>query len=379
MSGFVNSNPSAQRAAPTQPPPTIPSEGLRPSTTENIEHGATAAKPAGVSNSWVHAVAGGIGSLTSATLTMPLDVLKTRLQSDFYKNHINASRLAKGINTSNLSHASSALLHFRETFQILFAIPKVEGYRALFKGLGPNLAANVPTRAIQFYVYGNGKRILSQYATRGEEATWVHLTSAACAGIVTSTAVNPIHVIKTRVQLDKNVAEKAGDAVQRKYKNSIDCARQVIRNDGVRALYGGLTASYLGVSELVLQWGMYERMKMYLRHREERISLSGRPKTTWDRTVEHTGKVGAAGTAKLFAAMITYPHEVVRTRLRQGASINGTPKYTGLVQTFKLVLKEEGFASIYGGLTPHLLRTVPSSAIMFGMYEYILPLFGVTS
>lgn len=28
--------------------------------------------------------------------------------------------------------------------------------------------------------------------------------------------------------------------------------------------------------------------------------------------------------------------------------------------------------ALYGGLTPHLLRTVPSAAIMFGMYEAIL-------
>lgn len=243
-------------------------------------------------------------------MTMPLDVLKTRLQSDFYKNHIHASRLSAGISTTHLSPAGSALLHFRETFQILFAIPKVEGWRALFKGLGPNLSANVPSRAIQFYVYGNGKRIFSKYASRGEEAAWVHLTSAACAGIVTSTAVNPIHVVKTRVQLDKTVAEKAGDAVKRQYKNSLDCAKQIIQKEGIPGLYRGLSASYLGVSELVVQWGLYEQMKMYLRRREESIILSGRPKTIWDRTIEWTGKVGAAGTAKLFAAMITYPHEV---------------------------------------------------------------------
>jgi solute carrier family 25, member 33/36 len=27
---------------------------------------------------------------------------------------------------------------------------------------------------------------------------------------------------------------------------------------------------------------------------------------------------------------------------------------------------------MYGGLTPHMLRTVPSAAIMFGIYEGIL-------
>jgi solute carrier family 25 protein 33/36 len=30
---------------------------------------------------------------------------------------------------------------------------------------------------------------------------------------------------------------------------------------------------------------------------------------------------------------------------------------------------------LYGGLTPHLMRTVPSAAIMFAMYEGILRLF----
>lgn len=32
-------------------------------------------------------------------------------------------------------------------------------------------------------------------------------------------------------------------------------------------------------------------------------------------------------------------------------------------------------AGLYGGMTPHLMRTVPSAAIMFGMYEGILRLF----
>jgi len=55
---------------------------------------------------------------------------------------------------------------------------------------------------------------------------------------------------------------------------------------------------------------------------------------------------------------------------------DGKPVYTGLFQCFKLVFKQEGMAGLYGGMTPHLLRTVPSAAIMFGMYEGILRLIG---
>ena len=306
--------------------------------------------------------------MTSAVVTAPLDVVKTRLQSDFYQSEIAASRSARAIPPpAALSLPRRALLNFSETFQILFSIHRVEGWRALFRGLGPNLTGVVPARAINFYTYGNGKRIISQHFNGGNEAAWVHLCAAATAGIVTGTATNPIWLVKTRLQLDKSRAEMAGSMSERRYKNSLDCTMQTIRKEGIRGLYRGLSASYLGVSESTLQWVSYERVKLYLKSRESELLASGRDWTIWDHTLGWGGKVGAAGIAKLFAAIITYPHEVVRTRLRQAPLQDGRLKYTGLVQCFRVIWKEEGMASLYGGLTPHLLRVVPSAAIMFGM------------
>ncbi|MCJ1464661.1 hypothetical protein MMC07_003274 [Pseudocyphellaria aurata] len=325
-------------------------------------------RDASVAKPWAHFVAGGLGGMTSAVLTAPLDVLKTRLQSDFYQSQIAASRTARGIAPpAALSLPRTALLHFNETFQILFSIHRVEGSRALFKGLGPNLTGVVPARAINFYTYGNGKRIISQHFNGGNEAAWVHLCAAATAGMVTGTVTNPIWLVKTRLQLDKSHAEKTGSISNRRYRNSLDCIMQTVRKEGIRGLYRGLSASYLGVSESTLQWVSYERIKLYLKNRESELLASGRDWTLWDQTVSWGGKVGAAGIAKLFAAVITYPHEVVRTRLRQAPLQDGRLKYTGLVQCFKVVWKEEGMASFYGGLTPHLLRVVPSATIMFGM------------
>ena len=306
--------------------------------------------------------------MTSATLTSPLDVLKTRLQSDFYQSQIIASRKGRGSPPpTSLSLPRSALLHFQETFHILFSIHRVEGWRALFKGLGPNLTGVVPARAINFYAYGNGKRIISQSFNHGQEAAWVHLCAAINAGIITGTLTNPIWLVKTRLQLDKTLAEKTGTLSNRQYKNSMDCVRQTLRAEGIKGLYRGLSASYLGVTESTLQWVLYEQMKMYLKTREERRSLSGNAPSFWDNTLNWGGKVAGAGTAKFFAAVVTYPHEVVRTRLRQAPMKDGRMKYTGIVHCFTTIWKEEGMASLYGGLTPHMLRVVPSAAIMFGM------------
>lgn len=327
------------------------------------------------------------GGLTAAALTCPLDVLKTRLQSDFYKSQLAASRSARGVPPlSELSFLRTSLLHIRETFQILAAIPRTEGWRALFKGLGPNLVGVVPARSINFFVYGNGKRIIAEKLNNGKEASWVHLLAAAQAGIVTGTATNPIWLVKTRLQLDKSNAERAGSgAGGRQYKNALDCTLQTIRAEGIRGLYRGLSASYLGVTESTLQWVMYERMKKYIAEKDAlRMTAAHRERTGWDDARSWSYKLGAAGSAKFFAALVTYPHEVVRTRLRQApvtTSASGIAqlKYSGLVQCFKLVWKEEGMAALYGGLVPHMLRVVPSAAIMFGVYEAVLRVLGTDS
>jgi len=329
-----------------------------------------------------------IGGMTAATLTSPLDVLKTRLQSDFYQTQLQQLHAQHAIPQKRtlFSVPRAAFVHVQETGQMLGSIYQHEGFRALFKGLGANLIGVVPARSINFFVYGNSKRILGDYFNpEGRENVWsIHIAAAATAGIATGTATNPIWLVKTRLQLDRNRA--TNDPMRgRQYKNSWDCIKQTVRHEGIKGLYRGLTASYLGVTESTMQWVMYERMKLGLARREaRRLNTPGYQRTWTDDVEEWAGKFSAAAGAKLIAAVVTYPHEVVRTRLRQAPTTISdtgkvTVKYTGLVQCFKLVAKEEGMAGLYGGMTPHLLRAVPSAAIMFGVYEVFLKLFGTTS
>ncbi|OAP59087.1 hypothetical protein AYL99_06385 [Fonsecaea erecta] len=351
-------------------------------------HATAVTKDGPTAKPWAHFVAGGIGGMAAATLTSPLDVLKTRLQSDFYQAQLRTLHAQHPLphKLTFTSVPRAAFFHIAETVQILRSIYQHEGFRALFRGLGANLIGVVPARSINFYVYGNGKRILNNYFNpEGRENVWsVHLLAAATAGIATGTATNPIWVVKTRLQLDKNTASH-DPSKGRQYKNSWDCIKQTVRHEGFRGLYRGLSASYLGVTESTLQWVLYERMKLSLARREaKRLAHPGYQRTMLDDAEEFGGKFCAAAGAKLFAAVITYPHEVVRTRLRQAPTMTTetgrvTMKYTGLVQCFRLVAKEEGLAGLYGGMTPHLLRAVPAAAVMMSTYEIFLRIFGTTS
>ena len=108
----------------------------------------------------------------------------------------------------------------------------------------------------------------------GVENSWIHLVSAASAGLVTATATNPIWLVKTRMQLPDS---------QLHYRSSWHCALKVLREEGLRGLYKGLSASYLGiffpynyldvrvcmvgVAEGTIQWVTYEKMKRYFAER----------------------------------------------------------------------------------------------------------------
>ena len=179
-----------------------------------------------------------------------------------------------------------------------------------------------------------------------------HASSAAVAGASQNKLFNPSFA---------RAASLVANGQRPTSQSSLECIAQIWRHEGVRGFYRGLSASYLGVAEGTIQWTLYEQFKSY----RSRHGL--RREEGW------LDKVGAAGAAKLIATIITYPHEVVRTRLRQAPPAGQSkPKYRGLLQTFRLVLAKEGAVALYGGLAPHLLRVVPNAAVMYTVYEMVL-------
>ncbi|KAK2738269.1 hypothetical protein FQN57_007132 [Myotisia sp. PD_48] len=328
---------------------------------------------ANIASSFYHLAAGAAGGAITALLTSPLDVLRTRLQSDFYRPPV--------LSAANPSPSSATLINkplssspFRQTFQILSSIYRIEGWRGLFRGLGPNLVGVVPASAIKFYTYGNAKRIISDSQIFGpdtQNALGCHILSAMSAGMITGTATSPIWVVKTRLQLDR-----AGSSNARRYRNSFHCASEVLRREGPRGFYRGLTASYLGSLETMFHLALYEQLKIVMARRnsvsDSSANMINKNSSIGDRALSWLGMGGAAGVSKLISGVIAYPHEVIRTRLRQSPMSNGQPKYTGIVQCFRLLRMEEGVRALYGGLVPHLLRSIPSAAITLGVYEAVL-------
>ncbi|KAF1944450.1 hypothetical protein EJ02DRAFT_510131 [Clathrospora elynae] len=60
---------------------------------------------------------------------------------------------------------------------------------------------------------------------------------------------------------------------------------------------------------------------------------------------------------------LSYDMNELATRLLQAPVDNGTPRYTGLWQFFRMIGKHEGMTGLSGGLTPHIARFIPNNRL----------------
>ncbi|KAF8776885.1 solute carrier family 25 member 36-A-like isoform X2 [Argiope bruennichi] len=315
----------------------------------------------------VHLVAGGLGGTAGAIATCPLEVVKTRLQSSVANFGSAASHQAPVSSLPRFEFCncatyerfspviSSEVVSRQPTIGIwrcLKHIVETEGAKALFKGLGPNLVGVAPSRAIYFCTYSHTKNFCNERLT--PDTPIVHICSAASAGFMSCSLTNPIWFVKTRLQLD-----------QRTYGSvsTIQCIRDIYNSKGILGFYKGITASYFGISETIIHFVIYEFIKAKLKENRVKNSYQSDRKSTRD-FVEF---MCAGAISKTCASCIAYPHEVVRTRLRQVGD-----KYKSFFQTLCLVFKEEGHHGLYRGLATQLVRQIPNTAIMMATYEAVV-------
>uniref|UniRef100_G3S0R2 Solute carrier family 25 member 36 n=1 Tax=Gorilla gorilla gorilla TaxID=9595 RepID=G3S0R2_GORGO len=302
-------------------------------------------------NTTIVRILAGCGGTVGAILTCPLEVVKTRLQSSSVTLYISEVQLNTMAGASVNRVVSPGPLH------CLKVILEKEGPRSLFRGLGPNLVGVAPSRAIYFAAYSNCKEKLNDVFD--PDSTQVHMISAAMAGFTAITATNPIWLIKTRLQLD---ARNRGE----RRMGAFECVRKVYQTDGLKGFYRGMSASYAGISETVIHFVIYESIKQKLLEYKTASTMENDEESVKEAS-DFVGMMLAAATSKTCATTIAYPHEVVRTRLRE----EGT-KYRSFFQTLSLLVQEEGYGSLYRGLTTHLVRQIPNTAIMMATYELVV-------
>ncbi|CCJ31162.1 unnamed protein product [Pneumocystis jirovecii] len=287
------------------------------------------------------AISGALSGVFSSIIVCPLDVIKTRLQLKLSTLVVNRK-----------------VQEYQGFFDTLSKIWNENGIRGFYRGLGPLMIGYLPTWAIYFTIYEHCKTIYSRsYGSQpGKPVLWiVNMKSAITAGIASSILTNPIWIVKTRLMSQNSYSHTY-------YQNTFDAFQRMYKSEGIFSFYKGLTPSLIGVTHVAIQFPLYELLKDIFF-----INVSNSNQSLCIKVIS------ASLLSKMIASSITYPHEVIRTRIQTQKHYNDSSKiqYRGIFHTFCRIYNEEGWKSFYSGMGTNLIRAVPASMVTFLTFELV--------
>lgn len=282
-----------------------------------------------------HMVAGMSGGVVSTLILHPLDLLKIRFAVD-------DGRPGKA--------------HYTSIGQAVRNIVRSEGLRGLYRGVVSNTVTAGSAWGSYFLFYQTIKSHLQGGQGHIQLSSSEHLIAASQAGLLTLVLTNPITVVKTRLCLQQKSRELYDKS--KNYRGMTDAFCKIIKHEGVGGLYKGFVPGLFGVIHGAIQFMAYEDLK-----NRYNIYL-GKP---IDTPLSPYTYLLFAAISKLFAAVTTYPYQVVRARLQDTDC-----KYLGSWDCVHRTVRHEGVGGLYKGLTPYMVHVMPNICLVFLIYEYMV-------
>nr|POE48783.1 mitochondrial carrier protein mtm1 [Quercus suber] len=181
------------------------------------------------------------------------------------------------------------------------------------------------------------------------EVFWVQNQSQFCVAAPSSAAV-----IDERI-----ISDCAAEETQRRTINStLDGLKKIARNEGILTLWRGLSPTLMmAVPGNVIYFAGYDWLRT--------SPLSPLP----SRVSENYAPLVAGSSARVAAAFVVSPIEMLRTRMQASSSAEKSLFRATLIGLRDMVANE-GYTSLWRGLTLTLWRDVPFSAFYWWGYEY---------
>ncbi|KAL1921403.1 uncharacterized protein VTP21DRAFT_11119 [Calcarisporiella thermophila] len=187
---------------------------------------------------------------------------------------------------------------------------------------------------------------------------------AACCAV---TLTNPMEVVKTRLQLQGELARTASGTknVPKPYTNLFQAAILIFKNEGIRGIQKGLGPAY-GYQIMMngARLGFYEPIKHTYN------DLLGN-----DPTKHHTLVNMLSGASSgLIGAAFGSPLFLVKTRMQsysQHAGVGHQHYYRNSVAALREIWKTDGIRGWFRGVDAAMLRTAVGSAVQLPTYGYV--------
>jgi solute carrier family 25 citrate transporter 1 len=174
--------------------------------------------------------------------------------------------------------------------------------------------------------------------------------------------VTPMEVIKIRLQAQHHSMADPLDIP--KYRNAAHALYTVVREEGISALYRGvsLTALRQGSNQAV-NFTAYGYFKDALRRLQPDLDPTA-PLPGWQTT--GIGLISGA-----MGPLSNAPIDTIKTRLQKTPAQPGTSAWSRITTISGDMFKQEGFRAFYKGITPRIMRVAPGQAVTFTVYEFL--------
>lgn len=283
----------------------------------------------GGSNKFVKGViAGGITGGIEICITYPTEYVKTQLQLDEkvgkYKGVVDCARKT---------------VHDR-------------GVRGLYRGLSVLVYGSIPKSAVRFGAFeGLKKRMVDP---KGNLAPVDRMLCGLGAGVSEAIlAVTPMETVKVKFINDQRSAHP-------KFRGFFHGVRSIIRDQGIRGTYQGLTAT-------IMKQGSNQAIRFFVMESLKDWYREGDPNKKVPKLI--VGMFGGfAGACSVFG---NTPLDVIKTRM-QGLE---AAKYKNTLDCAKQILIHEGPRAFYKGTIPRMSRVCLDVAITFMIYDSFMEMF----
>ncbi|XP_034386951.1 calcium-binding mitochondrial carrier protein SCaMC-1 [Cyclopterus lumpus] len=280
---------------------------------------------------WKQLSAGAMAGAVSRTGTAPLDRMKVFMQVH-----------------SSKSNKISLVGGFKQML-------KEGGVASLWRGNGINVLKIAPETAIKFMAYEKYKKMLS--SEPGKVKTHERFLAGSLAGATAQTAIYPMEVMKTRLTL-----RKTGQ-----YSGMFDCAKQILKKEGVKAFFKGYVPNLLGIIPYAgIDLAVYESLKNFWLSRYAKDSANPGILVL----------LGCGTLSSTCGQLASYPLALIRTRMQAQASLEGSEQLPMNLMV-KKILKKEGFFGLYRGILPNFMKVIPAVSISYVVYENMRDSLGI--
>ncbi|XP_025708039.2 mitochondrial ornithine transporter 2 [Callorhinus ursinus] len=231
------------------------------------------------------------------------------------------------------------------------------GLRGFYKGTGPALMAYVAENSVLFMCYGFCQELVRKVVGLDKQARLSDLQTAAAGSLASAfaaLALCPTELVKCRLQTMYEM-EMSGK-IAKSQKTIWSVVKSILRKEGPLGFYQGLSSTLLQeVPGYFFFFGGYELSRSFF--------ASGRSK-------DELGPVPlmlSGGIAGICLWLVIYPVDCIKSRI-QVLSMSG--KQAGFLGTLISIVKNEGIAALYSGLTATMIRAFPANGSLFLAYEY---------